>query len=179
FDDFLACARHLIERKYTSSDRLAIEGGSNGGLLMGVALTQAPELFRAVVAHVGVFDMLRVERDPNGAFNVTEFGTVENPDHFNALYAYSPYHNVKHGAAYPAVFLLTGENDRRVNPAHSRKMAARLQAATGSDRPVLLRVSMDSGHGPGTALNEKIEKYADVHPFLVDQMQLGAAGRSP
>jgi prolyl oligopeptidase len=177
FDDFLASARHLIMRRYTSAERLAIEGGSNGGLLMGAALTQAPRLFRAVVSHVGIYDSLREELEPNGAFNVTEFGTVKDPAQFKALRAYSPYHNVKDGTAYPAVFLLTGEHDGRVAPHNSRKMAARLQAATSSTHPVLLRVSMDSGHGMGTALSEKIEESADVHAFLVDQLGLG--GPSP
>jgi prolyl oligopeptidase len=108
FDDFLACAQYLIDQKYTSPQHLAILGGSNGGLLMGAALTQRPELFRAVVSFVGIYDMLRVQLDPNGAFNVTEFGTVKDPEQFKALYAYSPYHHVKDGAAYPAILFLTG-----------------------------------------------------------------------
>ena len=103
FDDFIASAQHLIDRKYTSPAHLAAMGGSNGGLLMGAALTQRPDLFRAVVSYVGIYDMLRVELDPNGAFNVTEFGTVKDPDQFKALYAYSPYHHVKDGTAYPAI----------------------------------------------------------------------------
>jgi prolyl oligopeptidase len=172
FDDFAACARHLVERGYTQPGRLAIEGGSNGGLLMGAALTQNPDLFRAVVAHVGIFDMLRVELDPNGAFNVTEFGTVQDPHHFEALYDYSPFHHVVDGTPYPAVLLVTGENDGRVNPMQSRKMAARLQAATASDRPVLLRTSASSGHGLGTALKERIAQDADVFAFLFDQLNI-------
>ena len=170
FDDFIACARHLIDRKYTNPHKLAIEGGSNGGLLMGAALTQHPELFRAVVSHVGIYDMLRVELHPNGAFNVTEFGTVKDPEQFQALYAYSPYHHVKDGTRYPAVLLLTGENDGRVDPANSRKMAARLQAATSSGRPVLLRVSFSSGHGIGTSLTERIAQQADVYAFLFHEL---------
>jgi prolyl oligopeptidase len=170
FDDFIACARHLISRGYTSPAKLSIQGGSNGGLLMGAALTQAPELFRAVVAHVGIYDMLRVELDANGAFNVTEFGTVKDAAQFQALYAYSPYHHVKDGVKYPAVFFLAGEHDGRVNPANSRKMTARLQAATASEWPVLLRVSSASGHGIGTALNEQIAQQADVYAFLFDQL---------
>ena len=129
FDDFIACAQYLVEHKYTSPAHLAILGGSNGGLLMGAAFTQRPDLFRAVVSFVGIYDMLRVELDPNGAFNVTEYGTVKDPDQFKALYAYSPYHHVKDGTAYPAILFLTGENDHRVNPMQSRKMTARLQAA--------------------------------------------------
>jgi prolyl oligopeptidase len=170
FDDFIAAAEYLVEAGYTRPARLAIMGGSNGGLLMGAALTQRPDLFRAVVSYVGVYDMLRVELDPNGAFNVTEFGTVTDPAQFEALYAYSPYHRVVDGAAYPAVLLVTGDHDGRVNPAHSRKMAARLQAATSSGLPVLLRTSAHAGHGIGTALNERIAEKTDVYAFLFDQL---------
>jgi prolyl oligopeptidase len=172
FDDFLGCARHLVDRKYTSPARLAIAGGSNGGLLMGAAFTQRPESFRAVVAYVGIYDMLRVELDPNGAFNVTEFGTVKDPDQFKALYAYSPYHAVKDGTAYPAILFLTGENDHRVNPMQSRKMTARLQAAALPGRPILLRTTATAGHGIGTALDEQIEQQADVYSFLFDQLDV-------
>ncbi|MBX3390510.1 MAG: S9 family peptidase [Phycisphaeraceae bacterium] len=170
FDDFLACCEYMIDHKYTTSNRLAIQGGSNGGLLMGAALTQRPDLFRAVVSHVGIYDMLRVELSPNGAFNVTEYGTVKNPEQFKALHAYSPYHNVKDNTAYPAVLFLTGANDPRVDPMQSRKMTARLQAATSSDpaaSPILLRTSMDSGHGGGTPLKARIEEVADVDAFLL------------
>ena len=170
FDDFEACARLLLASNYTSPERLAIEGGSNGGLLMGAALTQHPELYRAVVSHVGIYDMLRVEQDPNGSFNVTEFGSVQDPAQYAALRAYSPYHAVRNAGSYPAVLLLTGENDGRVNPAHSRKMTARLQGATASKRPVLLRTSGSTGHGIGTPLDERIEELADVYSFLLDQL---------
>jgi prolyl oligopeptidase len=170
FDDFAACARHLAERGYTQPAKLAVEGGSNGGLLMGAFLTQHPDMARAVVSHVGLYDMLRVELDPNGAFNVTEFGTVKNPAQFQALHAYSPYHRVVDGTPYPAVFFLAGETDGRVNPAHSRKMTARLQAATASKNPVLVRLSSASGHGLGTALTERIAQEADVFAFLFDQL---------
>jgi len=170
FDDFLACAQYLIDRNYTTPSRLAVLGGSNGGLLMGAAFTQRPELFRAVVSYVGIYDMLRVERDPNGAFNVTEFGTVKDPEQFKALYAYSPYHHVKDGTAYPAILMPTGENDHRVNPMQSRKMIARLQAADSSGRPILLRTSSSAGHGIGTSLDERIEQDADVFSFLFDQL---------
>ena len=170
FDDFIACAKYLLEHKYTNPKKLAIEGGSNGGLLMGAAMTQHPELFRAVVCHVGVLDMLRVELHPNGAFNVTEYGTVKDKKQFEALYGYSPYHHVKEGTAYPAVLFLTGENDPRVDPANSRKMAARMQAASTSRLPVLLRVSFDSGHGIGTSLKERIAQQSDVYAFLFTQL---------
>jgi prolyl oligopeptidase len=144
---------------------------------MGAALTQRPDLFRAVIAYVGVHDMLRVELDPNGAFNVTEFGSVADPDQFAALHAYSPYHHVVDGTPYPAVLLLTGDHDGRVNPAHSRKMAARLQAATSSGLPVLLRTSASAGHGMGTALNERIAEDADVYAFLFDQLGMAYDGK--
>jgi prolyl oligopeptidase len=177
FDDFIASAEYLIQHKYTSPEHLAIEGGSNGGLLMGAALTQRPDLFRAVVSFVGIYDMLRVELDPNGAFNVTEFGTVKNPEQFQALYAYSPYHHVKDGTRYPGVLFLTGENDHRVNPMQSRKMTARLQAANASDHPILLRTTASAGHGIGTALNEQIEQMADVLSFLFDQLGIHYTAR--
>jgi prolyl oligopeptidase len=170
FDDFATCAEHLIQRSYTRAEKLAVEGGSNGGLLMGAFLTQHPQLARAVVAHVGLYDMLRVELDPNGAFNVTEFGTVKDPAQFRALHAYSPFHQVKDGTPYPAVFFLAGETDGRVNPAHSRRMTAVLQSATSSENPVLARFSSASGHGMGTALSEKIAQKADVLAFLFDQL---------
>lgn len=170
FDDFAACADLLIRSNYTRASRLAIEGGSNGGLLMGAALTQRPELYGAVVSHVGIYDMLRVELDPNGLFNTTEFGSVKDPAQFRALHAYSPYHHVTNGVAYPAVLFLTGDHDGRVNPAHSRKMTARLQAASPTNRPVYLRTSSGTGHGLGTALSEAIQQKADVYTFLFDQL---------
>ena len=168
FDDFEACARFLVEKRYTSPTRLAIIGGSNGGLLMGAALTQHPELYSAVVSMVGIYDMLRVELSPNGAFNVTEFGTVKEPDQFRALFAYSPYHHVHDGTQYPAILFTTGANDPRVDPMNSRKMTARLQAS-GTRKPILLRTSSTSGHGIGTALSETIDELTDVYGFLFAQ----------
>jgi len=174
FDDFIAAAEHLIQRRYTNPSKLAVEGGSNGGLLMGAFLTQRPDLARAVVSHVGIYDMLRSELDPNGQFNVTEFGTIKNPEQFKALYAYSPYHHVPAGVKYPAVLLTTGENDGRVNPAQSRKMAAALQTATGSDYPILFRSNASAGHGIGTSLKDRIAEQADVYSFLFDQLGINA-----
>ena len=174
FDDFIAAAERLITLRYTAPERLAIRGRSNGGLLMGAALTQRPELFRAVYSGVGIYDMVRVERDPNGAFNVTEFGSVRDPSQFRALFAYSPYHHVRDGVTYPAVLLTTGEHDGRVNPAHSRKMAARLQAASAPGRPVLLRVSARSGHGMGSSRSEVIAEQTDVWAFLFEQLGMRA-----
>jgi prolyl oligopeptidase len=170
FDDFIAAAQYLEKRGYTTSDKLAIVGASNGGLLMGAAFTQQPQRFGAVVSYVGIYDMLRVELDPNGAFNVTEFGTVKNLRQFQALYAYSPYHHVRDGVDYPAVLFVTGDNDGRVNPAHSRKMTARLQAANPDRKPILLRTSASSGHGIGTSLDERIAETTDVYCFLLTEL---------
>lgn len=173
FDDFAACANHLREAGYTKPEKLAILGGSNGGLLMGAALVQHPAMFHAVVSFVGIYDMLRNEAiTENAVFNITEYGTVKDHGQFKALYAYSPYHHVVDGTAYPAVLFLTGANDPRVNPANSRKMAARLQAATSSHAPVLLRTSATSGHGVDTGLDERIEEDADVWAFLFAQLGL-------
>jgi prolyl oligopeptidase len=169
FDDFAAAARHLIERRYTSPAKLAIFGASNGGLLMGATLTQHPDLMRAVVSRVGIYDMLRVELAPNGEFNVTEFGSVRNADQFKALYAYSPYHHVVPGTRYPAVLMTTGENDGRVDPMHSRKFTAVLQAATASGLPILLRTNQ-AGHGMGSSRSERIEEDTDILAFLYDQL---------
>jgi prolyl oligopeptidase len=166
FDDFASCASRLLTAGYATREKLALMGGSNGGLLMGAMIVQHPSMARAVVSLVGLYDMLRVEATPNGAFNVPEFGSVEDPAMFRALYAYSPYHNVRDGIAYPAVLLTAGENDPRVEPWQSRKMAARLQKATTSGRPVLLRTNAASGHGLGTALSHVIDELADVLAFL-------------
>lgn len=175
FDDFIACAEHLIQRKYTRPAKLAVSGSSNGGLLMGAFLTQRPELARAVVARVGIYDMLRVELDPNGAFNITEFGTVTDPAQFKSLYAYSPYHHVHNGTAYPAVLFPCGENDGRVNPAHSRKMTARLQAATRSEHPILLRMTASAGHGMGSSLKDRVAEQADIFAFLFEELGVDAS----
>jgi len=173
FDDFIASAEYLIEEKYTSREKLAIMGGSNGGLLMGAAWTQRPELFRAVVSMVGIYDMLRVELDPNGTFNITEFGTVKDEAQYKALRAYSPYHNVRDGADYPAILMMTGENDGRVNPMQSRKMTARMQAADPNGH-IYLRTSAESGHGQGSSLSIRIDQYADYLSFLFDQLGMKA-----
>jgi len=175
FDDFQAACRHMIDRGYTTRDKLAIFGGSNGGLLMGATITQQPDLCRAVVSAVGIYDMLRVELSANGAFNITEFGTVKDKSQFHALHAYSPYHRVKQGVKYPAILLMTGANDPRVDPMQSRKMTALLQAAASSDGkpgspPVYLRTSGNTGHGMGTPLSARIEETVDTFAFLFDQL---------
>lgn len=175
FDDFAACMTYLVDAKYTTPARLSIVGGSNGGLLMGAMLTQHPEAFRATVSHVGIYDMLRVELSSNGAFNIPEFGTVKDKAQFDALYAYSPIHRVKDGVKYPSVLFMTGANDPRVDPMQSRKMTARLQAATAgleAANPVLLRTSMTSGHGMGTKLSERIEQQVDQLAFLCKELGL-------
>ncbi|WP_420806721.1 prolyl oligopeptidase family serine peptidase [Hyalangium minutum] len=169
FDDFYACAKLLVDQKYTQPKKLAIQGGSNGGLLMGAALTQHPEAYGAVVARVGIYDMLRVEQTPNGQFNTTEYGTVKNPEQFQALYAYSPYHHVKDGTKYPPVMFTSGANDPRVDPFHSRKMVARMQAATGGKGRIFLRAA-GGGHGMGTPLSDRIEEEVDVYAFVFNEL---------
>jgi len=177
FDDFAAAAEYLITDKWTPPEKLAIQGGSNGGLLMGAMIAQHPELMRAVVSSVGIYDMLRVELAPNGAFNVTEFGTVKDPEQFKALYAYSPYHHIVDGAKYPSILMMTGANDGRVAPYHSRKMVARLDEANKSSNPILLRTSSSAGHGIGTALSERIKQQADMYSFLFGQLGMAAKRR--
>lgn len=164
-DDFAACARHLVARRYTTADHLAIQGGSAGGLMVLGVMVHHPDVAGAVVAHVGIADALRTELSPNGEFNITEFGTVRDRTQFEGMYAYSPYHNVKDGTVYPALLATTGMNDPRVEPWQSFKMVARLQAS-GTPNPVLLRVSHNTGHGGGTALSERDQQLADTYTFL-------------
>ena len=170
FDDFAACSQYMIDNHYTSPAHFAAEGGSNGGLLMGAEITQHPQMFRVVLSIVGIYDMLRTELDPNGSFNITEYGSVKDPQQFKALYAYSPYHQVRVGTPYPAVLFVTGDNDHRVNPAHSRKMTAELQAATSSGNPIMLRTSANAGHGFSTNVDEATQEIADIDTFLFAQL---------
>jgi prolyl oligopeptidase len=170
FDDFHACMRYMVETGYTTPEKLVIEGGSNGGLLMGAMITQHPADMKAVVSFVGIYDMLRFELSPNGKFNVPELGTVENKDLFEAMHEYSPYHRVKDRTQYPAVLFLTGANDPRVDPMHSRKMTARLQAANVSGNPILLRTNSNTGHGIGSPLSEQIEEQVDVLSFIFNEL---------
>ena len=169
FDDFIASAVWLVKEGYTKPDRLGILGGSNGGLLVNAVVTQRPELFRAAASLVGISDAIRVETTPNGAFNVTEFGTVKDPEQFRALHAYSPVHRVVDGTRYPAVLLTAGEGDPRVDSWHAKKMAARLQEATSSGLPVLLRIS-GWGHGIGSSRDETIAQQADVWTFFFAEL---------
>ncbi len=173
FDDFIAAAELLLDKKYTSRDRLAIQGGSNGGLLMGAALTQRPDLFRAVVCQVPLLDMVRYHQFQIARLWIPEYGSADDPEQFKWLYAYSPYHHVKDGTAYPAVLLEAAESDSRVDPLHARKMTARLQAATSSDpaeKPILLRLETKAGHGQGKPRGKVVEELTDVWSFVFWQL---------
>jgi prolyl oligopeptidase len=170
FDDFAAVLKQVADSKFTSPQKLVILGGSNGGLLMGATVTQHPELMKAVVSLVGVYDMVRSEHSTNGAFNVTEYGTVKDKAQFEAMYAYSPYHHVKK-QKYPAILMTAGLNDPRVPPWHSRKFTAALQAAQTGDAPILLRTSETAGHGMGTAMSERINDLAQMSAFILWQVK--------
>ncbi|GAC1510793.1 MAG: hypothetical protein NVS1B6_17530 [Steroidobacteraceae bacterium] len=172
YDDFAACARLMLASGWSAPGRLGIVGGSNGGLLMGAALTQHPELYRAVVSFAGIYDMLRVELTPNGRFNVSEFGTVKDQAQFRALYDYSPYHNVRPGVRYPAVLMIAGENDPRVSPWQSRKMIARLQAASTSGYPVILLTRRSAGHGIGASFSQRLGDRGAEYIFFAEQLGL-------
>ena len=166
FDDFIAAAEYLVREGYTVPGRLAAAGGSNGGLLMGAVLTQRPDLFRAVVIQVPLLDMLRYHRFLIARLWIPEYGCAEDPEQFHWLRAYSPYHHVEDGTAYPAVLLATAESDTRVDPLHARKMAARLQAATASEAPVLLRLETQAGHGAGKPVSKVLEELVDTWSFV-------------
>jgi prolyl oligopeptidase len=170
FDDFISAAEWLIQQKYTSPGKLAIEGGSNGGLLVGAALTQRPELFKAVVCRVPLLDMVRYHRFLIARLWIPEYGSAEDPKQFSWLHAYSPYHQVKDGTAYPATLLATAASDTRVDALHARKMAARLQAATSSDQPILLRLETKAGHGAGKPRGKVLEELTDVYSFIFWQL---------
>jgi prolyl oligopeptidase len=172
YDDFVAAAEWLIREKYTRPERLAIYGGSNGGLLVGVALTQRPDLFRAVVCAVPLLDMVRYHNFQIARLWVPEYGSAEDPAQFKYLHAYSPYHHVVKDTPYPAVLLTAAESDSRVDPMHARKMAALLQASTSSEKPILLRIETRAGHGAGKPLSKQIDEAADVWGFLTWQLGL-------
>jgi prolyl oligopeptidase len=175
FDDFIAAAEWLIASGYTRPKWLAAAGGSNGGLLMGAVLTQRPDLFRAMVIQVPLLDMLRYHRFLLARLWIPEYGDPDDPESFRWLRAYSPYHNVRDGVPYPAVLLATAESDSRVDPMHARKMAARLQAATGSERPVLLRLESRAGHGAGKPLSKVLDELTDTWTFLFREIGLPPA----
>ncbi|HEY5903480.1 MAG TPA: prolyl oligopeptidase family serine peptidase, partial [Anaerolineales bacterium] len=170
FDDFIACAEFLIEDGVTSTDRLAIHGGSNGGLLVGACMTQRPDLFGACIPAVGVMDMLRFHKFTIGWAWVSDYGCADDPEQFRTLYAYSPYHNLRPGTAYPATLVMTADHDDRVVPGHSFKFAAALQSAQGGDAPVLIRIQTRAGHGYGKPVAIEIEEKADMGAFLVEAL---------
>jgi prolyl oligopeptidase len=174
FDDFIAAAEWLIKEKVTDPDHLAIQGGSNGGLLMGAALTQRPDLFRAVVCQVPLLDMVRYHRFQIAKLWIPEYGSADDPAQFPWLWGYSPYHHVKQGVRYPAVLLTAAESDTRVDPLHARKMTAFLQAATasGADRPVLVRLETKAGHGAGKPRSKVLDELTDTYSFLFWQLGL-------
>jgi prolyl oligopeptidase len=172
FDDFIACADHLVESKYVSRERLCIVGGSNGGLLVAAAMVQRPDLCRAVVCSVPVIDMLRYHRFLLARYWMGEYGDPENPEHFPFLYEYSPYHHVKDGTDYPAAMFRTAASDSRVDPMHAMKMAARVQAATSSDRPVLFWLKTKAGHGIGMPKDMIVDEVADEMSFLFWQLRM-------
>src|ERR1700722_18154654 len=174
FDDMIAGAEHLIADKYTDKDHLAIQGGSNGGLLMGAMITQRPDLFHAVVCQVPLLDMLRYQNFQIAKLWIPEYGSADSPEQFKWLYAYSPYHHVKAGTEYPAVLFMTADFDTRVDPMHAKKMTALMQseAANGKskDRPILLRIESKAGHGAGKPVVKQIEEFTDVYAFLFWQL---------
>jgi prolyl oligopeptidase len=170
FDDFIAAAEWLIARGYTRPERLAVAGGSNGGLLVGAMLTQRPELFRAVLVQVPLLDMLRYHRFLIARLWIPEYGTPDEPAQFRWLRAYSPYHHIRPGVAYPAVLLATAESDTRVDPMHARKMAARLQAATSGERPILLRLESQAGHGAGKPRSKALDELTDTWTFVFSEL---------
>jgi prolyl oligopeptidase len=174
FDDFAAAAEYLVREKITSPKRLAISGRSNGGLLVAAAITQKPELFKAAVCGVPLTDMVRYHQLQIARLWIPEYGSAEDPDQFAWLYAYSPYHHVKDGTAYPATLIFSAESDTRVDPMHARKFAARLQAATSSKAPILLRMEGNAGHGAGKPLAKIIAQYTDEFAFLFAELGVSA-----
>jgi prolyl oligopeptidase len=174
FDDMIAAAEHLIAEKYTDTDHLAIQGGSNGGLLMGAMITQRPDLFRAVVCQVPLLDMLRYQNFQIAKLWIPEYGSSDNPEQFKWLYAYSPYHHVKPGTGYPAILFMTADTDTRVDPMHAKKMAAEMQAeaknGASKTRPILLRIESKAGHGAGKPVTKQIEEFTDMYSFLFWQL---------
>ena len=172
FDDFISAGEWLIAQHYTTTAKLAIRGESNGGLLMGAVLTQRPDLFGAVIAAVGVMDMLRFDQFGQGAGWTGEFGTPGNATEFPAIFAYSPLHHVHPGTRYPATLIVTGDHDTRVMPAHSFKFAATLQPAQAGPEPILLDIESSSGHGGGSTVSQAIEQTADIYAFLADRLHM-------
>ncbi|MFH2054834.1 MAG: prolyl oligopeptidase family serine peptidase, partial [bacterium] len=170
FDDFIAAAEWLIDNKYTNPEKLAIRGGSNGGLLVGAVMVQRPDLFKVVMCGVPLLDMIRYHQFLIARFWIPEYGSSEDPEQFKYIYKYSPYHNIKQGVSYPATLLTAGESDGRVHPLHARKMAAALQAANSGDNPILILVERRAGHGQGKPTSMALEESADEWTFLFWQL---------
>ncbi len=170
FDDFIAAAEYLQKEGYTDKEHMAIRGGSNGGLLMGVMITQRPDLFRAVVCQVPLLDMLRYQNFQIAKLWIPEYGSAEDPKQFEWLYAYSPYQHVKPGTVYPAVLFMTADTDTRVDPMHAKKMTAELQADNGGPNPILLRIETKAGHGAGKPINKLVDDWTDIYSFLFWQL---------
>ncbi len=174
FDDFIAAGEWLIAQRYTARDKLAIIGGSNGGLLVGACLTQRPDLVGAALAEVGVMDMLRFDRFGQCTGWTGDYGSPQDPEDFKALIGYSPVHNVRAGAHYAAMLVITGDHDTRVMPMHSFKFAAALPAAQVGSAPVLLYLEFSSGHGGGTTVTQAIDQTADIYAFLAKNLHITA-----
>ena len=172
FDDFIAAAEWLIDNGYTRSDKLAISGGSNGGLLVGACMTQRPKLFGAALPAVGVMDMLRFHKFTIGWAWVTEYGSSDDPEQFQTLYRYSPLHNLRSGTEYPATMVTTADHDDRVVPGHSFKFAAALQAAQAGDAPALIRIETQAGHGAGKPTGKILDEVADKWAFLIRALEM-------
>ncbi len=171
FDDFIAAGEYLIQKKYTSSDYLAVMGASNGGLLVGAVMTQRPDLMKVALPAVGVMDMLRYHKFTAGAGWAYDYGTSDDSkEMFEYIYKYSPDQNVREGVKYPATLITTGDHDDRVVPAHSFKFAALLQARQAGNNPVLIRIETNAGHGAGTPVSKSIEQYADIFSFTLYNM---------
>ena len=170
FDDFIAAAEYLQKEGYTDKEHLAIRGGSNGGLLMGAMITQRPDLFRAVVCQVPLLDMLRYQNFQIAKLWIPEYGSSDDPKQFEWLYAYSPYHHVKKGTAYPAVLFMTADTDTRVDPMHAKKMTAELQADNSGPNPILLRIETKAGHGAGKPISKLVDDWTDIYSFLFWQL---------
>jgi prolyl oligopeptidase len=174
FDDFIAAAEHLIDEGYTAADRLAIAGGSNGGLLVGAVMTQRPDLFEAVICAVPLLDMVRYHQFGSGKTWMREYGNPDKAEDFAYLYKYSPYHHVQKGTKYPAMLMLSADSDDRVDPMHARKFTARVQYASSSSEPAIMRIEQNAGHGGGDMVKKYVEKYADQYAFLMQQLSVSA-----
>ena len=172
FDDFIAAGEYLIANKYTSTPKLAIYGGSNGGLLIGAVLNQRPALFGAAIAAVGVMDMLRFDQFTIGKQWTGDYGSPSNPEEFKVLRSYSPLHNVKTGTKFPPTLITTSDHDDRVFPGHSFKYAAAMQAAQEGPAPVLIRIERRAGHGAGRPISKTIEEYSDMWAFLASALKM-------